>query len=96
LDVVEAYGADAAGERLSERERKRDELIEQLSKLEQRRDLHRLQVDPDVIGEILGGMRDVLAGDDIQAKRVLLRRFVDRVEVYEESLKVFYVCPVSE
>ncbi len=96
LDVVEAYGADAAGERLSERERKRDELIEQLSKLEQRRDLHRLQVDPDVIGEILGGMRDVLADDDIQAKRVLLRRFVDRVEVYEESLKVFYVCPVSE
>jgi hypothetical protein len=45
---------------------------------------------------MLTEMRGMLEGDGIQAKRVLLKRFVERVEVSKESLKLIYTFPVSD
>ena len=96
LDLIEQYGAGSVVKRLREREAERDELVKQLRRLRRQRDLHKLQVDPDVITAVLASMRDTLEGDDLQAKRVLLRRFIDRVEVTKEEARLVYTFPIPE
>jgi hypothetical protein len=96
LDLAERSGAQAAATRLMERESERDELVAQIGRLKGQRDLHNLQVDPDVIRAVLVSMRSTLEGDDLQAKRVLLRRFVERVEVTKEEARVVYTFPIPE
>lgn len=96
LDLAEECGAGAVVNRLKEREAERDELATELQKLRRQRDLKKLQVDPDVITAVLSNMRGTLEGDDIQAKRVLLRRFVECVEVTKEEARLIYTFPVPE
>jgi len=81
LDLAETFGAASAGARLLEREAERDRLCAQLRVLEARRDAARLIVTEEVILEVLGGMRDTLTGEYIQAKRVLLSKIVDHVDL---------------
>lgn len=94
LDLAERYGAEAAGDRLLVRETEREELVQRLRRLERKRELRKLQVDPEVIKAVLTGMRGTLKGDDLQAKRILLKRFVERVEVSRESAWLVYTFPV--
>lgn len=96
LDLAERYGAEAAGARLMMREAEHGELARRQRGLERQRELHRLQVDPEVVKVVLAGMRGTLEGDDLQAKRVLLKRFVERVEVSKESARLRYTFPVPD
>ncbi len=96
LDQVEQFGAQSAGDRLVTREVEREGLVGRLQKLERRRELRKLQIDPKMVKTILTGMRGTLAGDDLQAKRVLLKRFIERVEVSKESAKLVYTCPIPD
>ncbi len=45
---------------------------------------------------MLTRMCGTLEGDDIQAKRVLLKRFVERVEISKESAKPVYTFPIPD
>jgi len=96
LDQVEQFGAQSAGDRLVTREAEREGLVGRLQKLERQRELRKLQIDPRMVKTILTGMRGTLKGDDLQAKRVLLKRFIERVEVSEESAKLVYTCPLPD
>ena len=96
LDLAERYGVQAAGDRLVEREQQRDKLVGQLRKLNRQRDVHKLQVGPKELRTILAGMCRTLEGEDVQAKRVLLKQFVERVEVSEDSAKIVYTCPLPD
>lgn len=96
LDLAERYGAEAAGARLLAREAEREELVKRLRGLERRRELRQLQVDPEVVKAVLSEMRGTLAGDDLQARRVLLKRFVERVEVSKESARLVYTFPIPD
>jgi site-specific DNA recombinase len=96
LDLAEQYGVEAAGDRLMKREAEREGLAGRLRKLERQRELHKLKVDPEVVKTVLMEMRGTLEGDEIQAKRVLLKRFVERVEVSKESARLVYTCPISD
>jgi site-specific DNA recombinase len=94
LDLAERYGAEAAGKRLLARETEREELVRRLRGLERQRDLRKLQVEPEVIKAVLAEMRGTLEGGNLQAKRVLLRRFVERVEVSKKSARLVYTFPI--
>ena len=95
-DLAERFGAEAAGARAVEREAEREELARQLQSLKRRRELRRLQVDPEVVSAVLAEMRETLEGDDLQAKRVLLKRFVERVEISKESARLVYTFPIAD
>jgi hypothetical protein len=96
LDLTERYGAAAAGDRLLAREAERNELMGRLQGLERQRELQKLRVDPKVIKAVLARMLGTLESDDVQAKRVMLKRFVDRVEVNKESARLVYTFPISD
>ena len=55
-----------------------------------------MSVAPEVVLEVLAGARETLqAGDDLQARRAVLRQFVDRVEVENERGTLWYTFPLE-
>lgn len=96
LDLTERYGASSAADRLLEREAERKELMQQLTKFRQRLELNRFQVDPQVVESILTRMQGTLADKSLRAKRRMLKKFVERVEVGEDDVRLFYSFPLPE
>jgi DNA invertase Pin-like site-specific DNA recombinase len=96
LDLAERHGANAAAARILEREREREELIQHLRQLERRQELSQLQVDPETVKAILTRMQWTLASGSLQAKRKLLKSFVQRVEVGGGDVRLFYTFPLPE
>jgi len=97
VDLAERFGADAAGTRLLAREAEREALTRRLEGLKRRQELRRVQVDPEVVEAVLARMRGTLEGGDLQAKRALLKRFVERVEVVsKEMARLVYTFPIAE
>jgi hypothetical protein len=96
LDLAEQFGARSAADRLVSREQERDRLQRELHSLAARREQSRIEVSPEVVGAILAESRAGLTGKDIEARRVILRKFVDKVEMGNEGGKLWYSFPLRE
>ena len=95
LDLAETYGAQAAGERLVEREAERERLERDLNHLQLARARSRIEVAPEVIVDVLAAIREDLTHEDVQARRALLAQFVSTVELGNESGKLHYSFPLD-
>lgn len=95
VDLAEKFGADAAGERLVQREAQKKALERELHRLRALRANKRIQASPEVIADVLATARDNLTGDDIQARRTFLRQYVQRVDMSDEGGKIYYTFPLE-
>ena len=96
LDLAEAFGSAAAAERLLEREAERKRLQQELHNLEANHVQSRIEVSPEIVLAIIADTRDGLTGEDIEARRTLLRKFVDKVEMGNEGGRLWYTFPLTE
>jgi hypothetical protein len=46
--------------------------------------------------DVIAGAREVLNGEDIKARRTLLQKFVDKVEMGNEKGTLWYTFPLDE
>jgi DNA invertase Pin-like site-specific DNA recombinase len=95
LDLAETFGARAAGDRIIKREHEREELTQKLLNLEMRRTHSTLKVSDEVVLDVISGARATLTGDDIKARRAILRQFVDHVEMANEGGRLHYTFPLE-
>ncbi|MBN1815338.1 MAG: recombinase family protein [Anaerolineae bacterium] len=95
VDLAERFGADAAGERLVQREAQKKALERELQRLRLLRQQSRIEASPEVIADVLASARDNLTGDDVQARRTFLRQYVQRIEMGNEGGKIYYIFPLD-
>jgi hypothetical protein len=96
LDVVEQFGAAAAGPRIVAREAEKRQLEQELRVLQVRREQSHIEVSPDIVRQILAEAKEGLTSEDIQARRTVLKQFVDKVEMGNEGGTVWYTFPLEE
>ena len=95
LDLAEKSGSTAATARLGQREVERDSLRETIAKLKSQSHAPRVQITEVKIKAELHEMWTVIEGDDLQAKRSVLKCFVKRIEVGEQKGKLIYSFPLA-
>lgn len=99
LDLAEAFGARAAGERLKEREIDRDKLNKKLKDLQSKRIAAQVEITPEAIQAVLGFWREeiILAAEskDILSLKMVLRRFVTRIDLEYNKCVVYYKFPID-
>ena len=96
LDLAETFGARAAGTRLLDREAQRDRQAAELRSLELRRQQSTIEVSPEVVLDVIASARRDLESESIQARRVMLKKFVDRVEMESERATLYFAWPVRD
>ena len=96
LDLAETFGAQAAGSRLLEREAEREQQAAELRSLELRRQQSTIEVSPEVVLDVIASARRDLESESIQARRVMLRKFVDHVELANKQGTLYFAFPVRD
>ncbi len=96
LDLAEQFGARSAADRLVSREQERGQLRRELHSLAARHKQSRIEVSSEVIRVVLADMRDQLTGENIEARRTLLKKFVANVEMGNKGGKLWYSFPLQE
>jgi hypothetical protein len=94
LDVVEQFGAAAAGPRIVATEAEKRQLEQELRVLQVRREQSHIEVSPEIVHHILAEAKEGLTSEDIQARRTVLKQFVDKVEMGNERGRLWYAFPV--
>lgn len=96
LELAKVFGARSAGAELLKEEARRDRLGGELKALRDSKAQSRLEVSDGVLLAVLADMRGTLGGDDVRAKKALLQRLVEKVEIGNEKGKVWYTFPLEE
>jgi DNA invertase Pin-like site-specific DNA recombinase len=94
LDLAEQQGSTAARDRLADREREKARLEGELQSLLKRKARTNLDVSEEVMTGALSKMREELGAGDVQTKRGVLKRFVDRIEAERERARLWYTFPL--
>jgi site-specific DNA recombinase len=99
LNTIETYGAQAAGDRLRQREAEKATLSAQLQGLETQQHARHLQLSPEALEEVFTTwheqVTDSLGRQDIQAARVLIERFIFKIELGYEQVRIWYRYPLE-
>lgn len=96
LDLAERQGSAAARGRLAQRESEKASLEGELQSLSKRMAGAKLEVSEEVMKVALSKMREELDTGDVQAKRNVLRSFIDRVEAERERARLWYTFPLLQ
>jgi DNA invertase Pin-like site-specific DNA recombinase len=97
LDVVGLQGVDAnVRARLEAQGQRKERLRARLELLRAKRDQQRIEVDEAQVRRFLSEAREGLSGDDILARRALVRRFVQRIEAGKEKGRLWAAFPIDE
>ena len=96
LDLAETFGTKTAAEGLLKCEAEQEQLKRELQSLEIRRKQSRIEVSPEVIFDVIIQARNGLTNDDVGARRALLQKFVDKVEIGSKRGKLWYNFPLAE
>jgi len=94
LDLAEREGSTAARDRLVQRESEKARLGGELESLLKRKARSKLEVSEEVMTVALSKMREELGTGDVQRKRGVLKRFVDRIEAERERARLWYTFPL--
>jgi len=94
LDLGEREGSTAARDRLAQRESEKARLGGELESLLIRKARSKLEVSEEVMTVVLSKMREELHTGDVQRKRGVLKRFVDRIEAERERARLWYTFPL--
>jgi hypothetical protein len=99
LDTVEAYGAQAAGDRLRQREAERATINARLQELEGQLHARHIRLSPEALEEVFKAWREQitesLGRQDIQAARVLIERFIGKIELGYDRVRICYRYPLE-
>ena len=99
LDTVEMYGAQAAGDRLRQREAERVTIIAKLQELEGQLHARHIQLSPEALEEVFKAWREQitesLGRQDIQAARILIERFIVKIELGYDQVRIGYRYPLE-
>jgi len=99
MDTIETYGAQSAGDRLRQREAERAELSAHLVQLEGQRSARLFRISPQALEQVFTTWReqvaDSLARYDMQAVRILAERFLERVELGYDRIRIHYRYPLD-
>jgi DNA invertase Pin-like site-specific DNA recombinase len=94
LDMVENYGAQSAVDRLRQREVEKATLAGQLQSLESQLHARHLQLSPEALEEVFHAWReqmtDTLGRQDIQAARIMIERFIIKIELGYDEVRIRY------
>ena len=94
LDLAEREGSTAARDRLAQRESEKARLRGELESLLIRKARSKLEISEEVMTVALSKMREELGTGDVQRKRGVLKRFVDRIEAERERARLWYTFPL--
>jgi len=96
---VENYGAQSAVDRLRQREVEKATLAGQLQSLESQLHARHLQLSPEALEEVFHAWReqmtDMLSRQDIQAARIVIERFIIKVELGYDEVRIRYRYPLE-
>ncbi len=99
LDMVENFGAQSAVDRLRQREAKKATLAGQLRNLESQLHARHLQLSPEALEEVFHAWReqmtDMLGRQDIQAARIIIERFIIKIELGYDEVRIRYRYPLG-
>lgn len=95
LDLAETFGARAAAQRILEREAERDKLVSELRSLELRKQQSQIEVSDAVVLDVIAGARRDLESESVQARRVMLKKFVDHVDMDNERATLYLTFPIQ-
>jgi DNA invertase Pin-like site-specific DNA recombinase len=96
LDLAERYGSEAAGDRIVEREQEKRRLERDLRSLLLRKERAGLRIEAEVLNDVVAQSRDELALADVQARRELLKCYVDKVEIGKDRGRLWYTFPIED
>lgn len=92
--MAERQGSAAAKDRLAERESEKARLDGELQSLVKRKAQAKFEVSEEVMKVALSKMREELNTGDVQAKRNVLRSFIDRIDAERERARLWYTFPL--
>jgi DNA invertase Pin-like site-specific DNA recombinase len=99
LDTVETYGAQAAVDRLRQREAEKATIAARLQELESQMRARHIQLSPEALEEVFtawrGQVADSLGRQDLHAARVLIERFIFRIELGYDQMRIWYRYPLG-
>ncbi|MEW6093081.1 MAG: recombinase family protein [Chloroflexota bacterium] len=99
LDMVETFGAHSAVDRLRQREAEKATLSAQLRNLESQLHARHLQLSPEALDEVFHAWReqmtDTLGRQDIQAARIMIERFIIKIELGYDQVRIRYRYPLE-
>jgi len=99
LDMVETFGAQSAVDRLRQREAEKATLAAQLRDLESQLHARHLQLSPEALEEVFNTWReqvaDTLGRQDIQAARIIIERFIIKIELGYDQVRIRYRYPLG-
>jgi DNA invertase Pin-like site-specific DNA recombinase len=99
LDMVETFGAQSAADRLRQREAEKATLSAKLRDMESQLQARHLQLSPEALEEVFHTWReqvaDTLGWQDIQAARIIIERFIIKVELGYDEVLIRYRYPLG-
>jgi len=99
LDMVENFGAQSAVDRLRQREAEKATLSAKLRDMESQLHARHLQLSPEALEEVFHAWReqmaDTLGRQDIQAARIMIERFIIKVELGYDQVRIRYRYPLG-
>ncbi|MDP1714767.1 MAG: recombinase zinc beta ribbon domain-containing protein, partial [Anaerolineales bacterium] len=99
LDLAESFGAGAALGRLKQREAERVVVEAELKQLEAKKDISKVEISPEALSLALDTWRNQvlerLEKGDIPAMKIVLRRFVSKIELGYKQARIEYTYPLD-
>jgi len=99
LDMVENFGAQSAVDRLRQREAEKATLAAKLQDMESQLHARHLQLSSEALEEVFHAWRKemavTLARQDIQAARIMIERFIIKIELGYDEVRIRYRYPLG-
>ncbi len=99
MDTIENFGALSAGERLRQREAEKTELAAHLARLEGQRAARLFNISPQALEQVFTAWREQvtesIVRNDLHAVRVFTERFLERVELGYDRVRIHYRYPLD-
>ncbi|MDP2776173.1 MAG: recombinase zinc beta ribbon domain-containing protein [Anaerolineales bacterium] len=99
LDLAESFGAGAALGRLKQREVERVGVVAELNQLEAKKDISKVEISSEALSLALDTWRNQvlerLEKGEIPAMKIVLRRFVSKIELGYKQARIEYTYPLD-
>ena len=95
LDMAELHPSADLIKRLNEREAERDTVQREIDQLCRQVKQNNLRVDEELIVRELTEMRNTLSSGELKARKLVLKRVVDKIEMGRDVARLHYKFPLS-